>query len=97
MEILALTVAAIAIAMLIMAVGAIFKRRCLRGSCGGPRIFDSDGETSMCASCGRRDESQQREQEGVPADRASRSNPGVAPDRQDSPEMVPSARDTDRP
>ena len=54
MGIVILTVAAIAIVMLIMAVGVIFKRPCLRGSCGGPEIFDADGESLSCGACPRR-------------------------------------------
>ncbi len=54
MGIVILTVAAIAIVMLIMAVGVIFKRPCLRGSCGGPEIFDADGEPISCGACPRR-------------------------------------------
>jgi|GEM_PF-893629 len=42
------------IAMLIMAVGLFFKRPCLRGSCGGPGIFDHDGDPLTCAACPRR-------------------------------------------
>ena len=56
MGIVILTVAAIAIVMLIMAVGVIFKRPCLRGSCGGPEIFDADGEALSCGACPRRKE-----------------------------------------
>jgi hypothetical protein len=56
MEFLILTVAAIAIVMLIMAVGVIFKRPCLRGSCGGAEIFDADGEALSCGACPRRKE-----------------------------------------
>ena len=62
MGIVILTVAAIAIVMLIMAVGVIFKRPCLRGSCGGPEIFDADGEALSCGACPRRKE---RECEGT--------------------------------
>jgi len=44
------------IAALVMAVGVIFKGRCLRGSCGGPGILDSAGEDIRCATCPHRDE-----------------------------------------
>lgn len=56
MEFLILTAVAIAIVMLIMAVGVILKRPCLRGSCGGPTIFDSDGDPVTCGACPRRKE-----------------------------------------
>lgn len=49
-----LSLALIAFAMLIMAVGVLFKRPCLRGSCGGPTIFDGNGEPLTCATCPNR-------------------------------------------
>lgn len=55
-----ISVAVIALVMLIMAVGVIFKNRCLRGSCGGPEIFDSEGESLNCAACPRRAEHEAR-------------------------------------
>lgn len=54
MAILLLTLAAFAIAMLIMAVGIIFKRPCLRGSCGGPDVLGRDGKPLTCATCPNR-------------------------------------------
>ena len=38
-----------------MAVGVIFKRPCLRGSCGGPAIHTPQGEKISCATCPNRD------------------------------------------
>ncbi len=35
----------------LMAVGVIFKRPCLRGSCGGPALHTAAGEKISCASC----------------------------------------------
>lgn len=55
MTLLLLTLAIFAFAMLIMAVGIIFKRPCLRGSCGGPTIFDRDGDPVTCATCPNRE------------------------------------------
>ena len=46
-----LTVVVIGLAMLAMAVGAIFSNRCLRGSCGGPEILGPDGEPLTCDTC----------------------------------------------
>ena len=51
-----LSVGIIAIAMAIMAVGVIFKNRCLRGSCGGAEVFDADGEPLSCSACPKRKE-----------------------------------------
>lgn len=49
-----LTVSVFGVAMLIMAVGVIFRRPCLRGSCGGPEILDGSGESLSCATCPNR-------------------------------------------
>lgn len=37
-----------------MAVGVIFKRPCLRGSCGGPALHTASGEKISCATCPNR-------------------------------------------
>lgn len=34
-----------------MAVGVMFKRPCLRGSCGGPAVLDADGKKISCETC----------------------------------------------
>ncbi len=73
MALFLLSLTLIAIAMLIMAVGVIFKRPCLRGSCGGPAIFDRDGDPLSCGACPRRKE---REREAA-AERASSLLPTV--------------------
>ena len=41
-------------AVLAMAVGVIFKRPCLRGSCGGPSVVGPDGEKISCSDCPNR-------------------------------------------
>lgn len=56
-----LGLAAFGIAMLIMAVGVIFKRPCLRGSCGGPEVLTSSGESLSCSTCPNRKKNRQRE------------------------------------
>jgi hypothetical protein len=50
----ALSIALVGIAVLAMAVGPIFKRKCLRGSCGGPAILDANGEPITCNDCPNR-------------------------------------------
>jgi hypothetical protein len=65
--ILLLTIIFFAGAMLIMAVGLFFNRPCLRGSCGGPGIFDRDGDPVTCGTCPRR-----KELEAEAAERRSR-------------------------
>ena len=57
-----ITVMFIAVVMSIMAVGVIFGRRALRGSCGGVSIGE-DGEPIACGNCGCRaiDEPKDRE------------------------------------
>jgi hypothetical protein len=54
MTTLLLTLAAFAVAMSIMAVGILFNRPCLRGSCGGPEVLGRDGEPLTCATCPNR-------------------------------------------
>lgn len=46
--------ALIGIAVLAMAIGVIFRRPCLRGSCGGPAVQGPDGEPISCGNCPRR-------------------------------------------
>ena len=41
-------------AVLAMAVGVIFRRPCLRGSCGGPAVIGPDGEKLSCSDCPNR-------------------------------------------
>ena len=40
--------------VLAMAIGVIFRRPCLRGSCGGKAITTPDGERLSCATCPNR-------------------------------------------
>jgi len=40
--------------VLAMAIGVIFRRPCLRGSCGGPEVKTADGESISCATCPNR-------------------------------------------
>jgi len=40
--------------VLAMAVGVIFRRPCLRGSCGGPPVASAKGERLACADCPNR-------------------------------------------
>ena len=37
-----------------MAVGVVFKRPCLRGSCGGSEVRGAGGEKLSCAGCPNR-------------------------------------------
>ena len=46
--------AAIGLAVAAMAVGVMFKRPCLRGSCGGAAVIGPDGEKLSCADCPNR-------------------------------------------
>ena len=54
MALFLLSVGLIAGVMLIMAVGLLFKYPCLRGSCGGPDVVDSEGRSLRCDACPRR-------------------------------------------
>ena len=44
----------IGVRVLAMAVGVIFRRPCLRGSCGGPAVTAPGGERLSCATCPNR-------------------------------------------
>ena len=63
MTTLLLTLAVFAVVMLMLAVGVIMRRPCLRGSCGGPDVLGSDGEPLTCSTCPNRQrrESSQRQ------------------------------------
>lgn len=59
---LLLTLIVFIIAMLIMAVGVIFKRPCLRGSCGGSAVLDASGEPLSCATCPNREKNKRSDE-----------------------------------
>jgi hypothetical protein len=44
----------IAAGVLAMAIGVIFRRPCLRGSCGGAEAATGKGERLSCATCPNR-------------------------------------------
>jgi hypothetical protein len=46
--------AVIGIAVAAMAVGVMFRRPCLRGSCGGPAALAPDGSKLSCDNCPNR-------------------------------------------
>jgi len=46
--------AAIGITVAAMAIGVMFKRPCLRGSCGGPAVLGPDGKKLSCETCPNR-------------------------------------------
>ena len=37
-----------------MAIGVVFRRPCLRGSCGGPAVTGPDGQKLSCETCPNR-------------------------------------------
>jgi hypothetical protein len=47
----AVTLALIGVGVLAMSIGVIFRRPCLRGSCGGPEVKTADGESLSCVTC----------------------------------------------
>jgi hypothetical protein len=51
LPVFALSLLAIVAAVAAMAVGVMFKRPCLRGSCGGPAALGPKGEKLSCATC----------------------------------------------
>lgn len=43
-----------ALAVAAMAIGVMFRRPCLRGSCGGPEALGPNGEKLSCGACPNR-------------------------------------------
>ncbi len=54
LPVLGAVVALVGLAVGAMAVGVIFKRPCLRGSCGGPPLVGPDGRKLSCDDCPNR-------------------------------------------
>ena len=54
LPVLVLALVAIGIAIAAMAIGVMFKRPCLRGSCGGPTAVAPDGTKLSCETCPNR-------------------------------------------
>jgi hypothetical protein len=52
--VLAVTLFFVGAAVLAMAIGVIFRRPCLRGSCGGPELHTADGRSLSCITCPNR-------------------------------------------
>jgi hypothetical protein len=50
----ALAAALMLIGVAAMAIGVIFRRPCLRGSCGGPEVRAADGGKISCGTCPNR-------------------------------------------
>ena len=51
MVVVLLSIGVLALVMLAMAVGPLFSRRCLRGSCGALGAQGVDGDESGCEGC----------------------------------------------
>ena len=66
MEIFLLTAGIFAVAVLFMAVGVIFRRPCLRGSCGGPEVLGAGGEPLTCATCPNRKQRREEPKGSLP-------------------------------
>jgi hypothetical protein len=50
----AIAVVLLGVAVAGMAIGVMFRRPCLRGSCGGPAVLGPDGQKLSCDSCPNR-------------------------------------------
>ena len=51
MSLFLLTVVVIGVVMLLMAVGVLFRRGCLTGSCGGLELLGSETRSLRCSWC----------------------------------------------
>lgn len=54
LPVLLAALALVGLAVVAMAVGVIFRRPCLRGSCGGTPVVGPDGQKLSCADCPNR-------------------------------------------
>ncbi|MBN2242059.1 MAG: hypothetical protein JW793_05165 [Acidobacteria bacterium] len=52
MKVLLLTVFIFAVAMLLLAIGALFFSRCIRGTCAGSLTCSPEGRDDTCGFCG---------------------------------------------
>jgi hypothetical protein len=73
LPVFALALLAIGIAVAAMAVGVMFKRPCLRGSCGGTAVLTPNGHKLSCATCPNR---KRRLLQAQPAQPAQPGSPG---------------------
>jgi len=48
------TLALVGASVAAMAIGVVFRRPCLRGSCGGPELRTPGGDKLSCATCPNR-------------------------------------------
>lgn len=60
-----------------MAVGVIFRRPCLRGSCGGPELRTAGGEKISCATCPNRQRRMAAAAAGSADDQGDQGDEGV--------------------
>jgi hypothetical protein len=52
--VIAISVLLVGAAVAAMAIGVMFRRPCLRGSCGGPELKTAQGQSLSCATCPNR-------------------------------------------
>jgi len=52
--VLLVSVVLVGLAVAGMAIGVMFRRPCLRGSCGGRELRDAQGRSLSCATCPNR-------------------------------------------
>jgi hypothetical protein len=71
------TLVLVGASMAAMAVGVMFKRPCLRGSCGGQPVLDKQGRKLSCDTCPNRQrrERHQRRQRDVTAPQDPQGSP----------------------
>ena len=67
MQLFFLSALVIGIAMLGMSIGVLVSNRCLHGSCGGPDVIGSNGESLSCSTCPNRSHQAEEEPPGQTA------------------------------
>jgi hypothetical protein len=71
-----ITVVAMAVAMLLLGIGVMFRGRCLRGTCGGEGVIGPNGEILTCDTCPNR-EKIERELQRSQEDEAEKAKPSM--------------------
>lgn len=71
-----LSIAIIAVAMLLLGIGVMFRGRCLRGTCGGEGVIGPDGEILTCDTCPNR-EKIERELQRSREEEAEKAKPSM--------------------
>lgn len=74
-----LSVVIMAVVMLLLGIGVMFRGRCLRGTCGGEGVIGPNGEVLTCDTCPRRKEAEHKSELAKHAQAAEPEEPSLTP------------------